>query len=534
MAIYRGEVTVFKLFPSTADLADPTTAWAGSAYFTAADDLNNFGIGVTWERDATALVGLKLVYRFYFNATGDPNTWTLISGVSSQEDLTPTFTFPQVITLAIQKDTVEDTVSWTTPLGSQTRALSGFNNDDSILRPSCHGAGIGIVGLENTDHGSEAEFRDFFGYVDCVKFLGAALTAADPGVWTATSQYTGPSSGVFIPFTETQNVGTYEWVYTHDAPTVDHTQTRHMRCWNGGDNITGATPAGMDAVVHPMSGTLLVAIVEAEEMDKLSVLRSTNDGASFSTVVVKDEAGLMFEDPSILVTPDNTVYLFHNDGQRGRISYSYSRNDGLTWEHSHYNVVDLFTGEPTVLDKPRFRCDLHGRVWGFWNSTTTAQLVGQGYPVVGGDPLTAVFAESALTEFERPDLYFTSRSDLRVRFRHSATGRVKGSANWGYAWATIVDSRPGEVRQASVTDWERGLTFHLSQETPGLAIRSGVSTDGGETFVSALAGVVVSGVEAQYAALALGHRGQLFALVLNAGVFTCYRSENLGVTWALA
>lgn len=543
MPVYRAEVTVWKLHPSVADLASPTTAWAGSAYFTAADDMNTFGLEVRWQRNALAIVGLSLTYTFYFNATGDPNTWTLISGTSSIEVLDEVFVFPQAITVALQKDTDADTISWVTPAGTQTRPLSGFVNDDSILRPSCHGAGIGIVGLETTDHGSTAEFRGFFGYRDAEKFIGAELSSGDPGTWGATSQYTGPSSGVFIPFTETQEVDHYRWLYTHDAPTVDHTQTRHMRCWAGGDNITEDVGFHIDAVVHPMTGTLLVAFTDPDAPEILEVLRSEDGGSTFETIMVDDNSGTLVSDPCIFVTPDNFAYVFYNNGIRGRVYYARSGTDGKTWDTAggtnYYNVIDAFLGTPTVLVHHKFRVFPNdGAVYGFWYSESTGLLVGQRYPVVGESPSPGFFSvDSGLApdEMEYPDLWFLARNEIFLRYKKGTDERIQSSKNWGAAWDLVEDARPTEVRQSSVSDYGSGLTFHLYQlDAPGNALYCSASEDGGDTFVAGLTGPVVSGIDPQHAALALGHRSQLYAVFWDGANIVAYVSYNLGLTWGPA
>lgn len=532
--IYRAEITIWGFAPDAVDLADPTTGATYTAYFSAGDDFNTWGIAVTAVPEPTALVGYRLRYEFYINATGDPNGWSLVSGTNTVNVDDETFTF-SVKTIAIQKNYDDDTLTYIIPGGSQNydKTLSGFVKDTSVMRPKCHGNGI-VLFSGTEPSGGSVTFRDFYGYRNNHKFIGASLDSGDPGVFTATTQYTtGPNPAV--PNTDAQTAFGYLMGYLQSSPPAARAPTRRMRCWDDGDNISEAEPFWVDAVVSPVTGTLFAVVVREGVPDTLEVYRSTDNGNTFSFDAPLAFSGEQYSWPQIMVDPRGRVVIFYNNGQRGKVNYIVSYTDGMSWaDPAFYNVFDLFTGNPTTLEAPRFRIDMVGVVMGLWNSKGTGELVGQRFTVLGVSPTSALFiVDSGLTEFPRSDLYWKERGEARAFYRKGGTGQLRGSVTWGRIWYSITSGRPTEVRQSSVADAARGVSYHAYQDTGSIRVEVGRSSDGGETFDNA---AEISGINVadQYPALAVGQRGQLFAFEFQGvtpKVLHCFRSPSWGVNW---
>lgn len=529
---WRAEVTATLFAPSPDDLADPTTGCTYSAYFSAGDDFNAWGIAITALPHAPALVGYRLRYEFYINAFAgtDPNTWSLVSGVNTVDVDDEVFVF-SVITLAIEKNYDADTLTYIIPDGSHTyvKALSGFIKDTSTLRPTCEGDGIVLPSGTEASGGSVC-FTDFFGYRNSAKFLGAAETALDPGTWTLTAEYTTGINPA-VPNTDVQSGTCYIMAFQQSIPPAPRAPTRRTRCWDGGDNLAGEAERWyVDAVVSPITGTVLVAVTTGILPGLVTVYRSTDNGDTFDPVPVVGPSAQMFSWLNIMIDPRGRVVLFFNNGMSGEVEYAVSETDGLTWiTGTTYDVRDLMTGQPTTLLYPRYRIDPFGVIWGVWNSRELQTILGQRYPVLGDDPLTAFFVDTGVDDPVWPDLFWLGKGEARIFYRYASDGRLRASDNFGESWFTVLDGRTFDARQSSVSDRKRGITAHILQSLLDTSVQASISPDGNETFTSGLGDTILATADFQYPSIAQGQRGQFFVFVWEGAgsplTLHCYRSE---------
>ena len=166
MPVYRSEVTWDGV---------STTAGNPSIFFSAADDNETWAIEV--RRDLAGVAA----FVFYFNATPDPGLGSLISGTSSISDASFA-AYDNGGTIAIEKDEALDEVRFITPLGTQTRTLTGFGaNDATILRP----VALALQHARNptnVDSQATVKWFDFYGKSDGNNFIGASMAETDPGL----------------------------------------------------------------------------------------------------------------------------------------------------------------------------------------------------------------------------------------------------------------------------------------------------------------------------------------------------------------
>lgn len=537
--IYRAEVTYEGNLGDAVIL--PADAASYSVFFYAADTFNAFGIEGRIIPDNTTVTGFRLTYILYFNAGGDPNTWSLISGTSSLPSGNTDTSFPSLSTLSITKDFDNDLVIWDTPLGTQSRPLSGFVSDNTRLRPGCFGDGI-VGGNAAVDHEAHATFMHWYGYENGAPYLGAEMTGADPGVWLATTQYT-TGAGTPWPNTDVQAADGYTMGFASTAGSGPYIWTRRLRCWNGGDNLTVVNPNfRVDMTKSRISGEIALAAVMPEDPSQLWFWWSDDDGKTLNPVSVEHVPRNNYRHPNIISFPDGSLALFFLKIEPNLVYLDRSRNGGRTWtgDPNHYLLSPL--GNIAGL---RVRLDPTGQLLYFLyidKSNGRLQLSrfgALGDSVVG---IGTTLVDTGVVNYDQPDLYWDEAGNVYASYAAGATGIpvLVRSTDLGQTWSPAATfSTIAERRRSSSQLF--GLTAHSYQDQPSSFITVEVSENGGIAPLytqSINTGFQVLGP--QYAALAVGDRNQIWVAYMKESlafpgthVPQIALSSNLGVNWSL-
>lgn len=235
-------------------------------------------------------------------------------------------------TLAIEKDTVAETVTWITPLGDVVQTY----DDLEAIGPRPTNAPLLAWGMGHRFNRSGADgdsekvrWLDFYAYQDDEIIQGAALTIADPGIWTAWLGDTAfGGSGTICVDENTQLANGYQTKYrfnTVDEPPTRKFGNRAARFW---DQLETAT--GIDLVAGPEIVRLFRVGARPYQPQRLTAWTSYDGGRVWSATVLYEAAGEVFTSPSLTWRDGRLMAVWKN--ATNDLFQATSWTGGLEWE----------------------------------------------------------------------------------------------------------------------------------------------------------------------------------------------------------
>lgn len=535
MPVYRSEVTY-----------DATSFTVGQPafYLSAADD------NETWAIEARRDTGVGAAqFFFYFNAEPDPTQGSLVAGTSSQTGADFS-AYDGGGTLAIEKDHALDELRFITPLGTVTKALSTFGaNDTTILRPKDLALRLTRTTLTVSD-ADQVSFRDFYGKRDGSPFLGAACTDIDPFIFTGPQFSTnGAPAGLPIASDNAQTATRFRLslVYTYPSDGTKSPTTNEWVTWVGGDNV-GPNPFRVlvDAVADPISGNVYWARVPDDSHHQVRFGYTDDAGVTLNEAAVVNNPGDDYAYPTLDVDHSGRLWIAYLDqNDLTKIYTLVSENYGRTWTTPHSITL---TPAGTVASSLRLRFhpdsgigllvyrslkaaaqfvifwdqfDVNHRPVALFDPPHQVQtMYGSHYPVILQAPngwVTVVYNEG-------PD-------------RVSSLSENYGVTFLGHAPGTAQEFGTDKLQPCFVYSRPVGLTYGLYQEETSGDLKSYPSDDLTNDADLGTPATVETALDQQYAGLAVGPGGKLYALyqVLSGGLYdvNCKVSDNHGRAWSV-
>lgn len=511
------------------------------AFYLSATDSNT-----VWVIEARRSIGAGVAqFFFYFNGSPDPTQGSLVAGTSSQSGADYT-AYDNGGTIAIEKDEALDELRFITPLGTVTKTLTAFGAHDAlVLRPLDLALQLTRTNLTVSD-ADQVSFYDFYGKRDGSAFLGAACTDVDPLIDTGPQFSTnGVPANLPIASDNAQTPTRFRLslVYTYPADGTKSPTTNEWVTWAGGDNI-GANPFRilLDAVCDPISGNLYWVRVPHDTHQQVRFGYSNDGGVTLTETAIVDSPGDDFAYPTLAVDTAGRIWIaFLNLVDQTLLYTMVSENYGRSWTTPH-----TLTLPPagTVATSLRLRFHPYSGIGLLvYRSLTTVEM-----RIIFWDQFDVNHKPLALIS-PHPQVC-TMYGDHYPVLLPNANGRVDALYNegpdrvsseshtWGASWVGRLPQDIGTPRlQPSFTPGrEAGLTYGLYQlDSSGdlLAFPSDTNFNSESLWA---AQTIVSGLLQQYAGLALGPGGKLYALyqTLSGGIYdvNCRVSDNHGRVWS--
>jgi hypothetical protein len=527
MPVYRAEVTWSGTSQTNAN---------ASFFLTARDDNETWA--VEGRRD-TSVGAAQFV--FTFNAAPDPGLGTLISGTNTLTGADFS-AYDSGGTVAIEKDTGAGTITFVSPLGNQTRALSAFSaDDDSVLRPVA--TALQITRLAPLTNASDAQVKlaDFYGKKDGTTFLGASLANTDPGIWSDFSFANfGAPANPTIPQDNAQEAAVYRlrFVYVNATDSPRSPGSREWRVWEGGDNI-GFNPMNLalDAVLCPFSGNLYCLRIADTEPTQVFFAVSRDSGATWDQQALHTVGGATMAWPSLDVDPEGKILaLWQNADEPDRQYWAISETYGKTW-----SSVSSVVGDEVRTPRARFH-PYTGLLLYVYRDPVDPNLkvvAHDGYSLLGFTPAAPwatpkVVARAASDHW--PALSFNALGEALVQWSEGDR-LLSRSDSHGVEWLAAFVEIPTTKGQPSVwNDGASGLHYVLYQDTDSGDLHCFTSDNSGAGALAAgPSGLVLAGGDQQYGAVVTDPKGIVYALYqeMDGGsyVLKCRKSDSLSAAW---
>lgn len=310
MPIYRAEVTL-----SAVDVVGGTygsffTHSIGEAWMGARDPTNPGGrtFGIYYGYGASDL-RTAMVPTDSDSSTGnvfadgviiDPDTSSSYGIADTDTDQE---TYKAGGTLAIEKDTDAETITFICPFGSIVIPFADFTGTiDPDLPIAAVKMGHGFIHWGTDGSYEEARWTELRSYVDGDEFLGHALTSADPGTWGFWNDVSpsiappgGSTAGPPAVTENTQLLGGYKTRFRYNtADGVIQTHSRESRTLTTTEGASGIDTCRPRE--HPM---LFQAAVMPFKSKTLSCRKTFIHGYVWERTTIYEEAGKVMESPSI-------------------------------------------------------------------------------------------------------------------------------------------------------------------------------------------------------------------------------------------
>lgn len=332
-------------------------------------------------------------------------------------------------TLAIEKDFEHNMLTFITPLGNMVIPLNGyFPADNGPLMAS----GMGHALMWGTDINSSetTTWFNFQTYKNGVLFAGAALSAADPGIWGpwideeftvgTTYNFLGPE----IPTNDAQQTTRYKTEFIHTAAAPDGSGSSEIRL---GTATPPVQPIALDLTEQPEHNLTWGAWAPPEMMfQTLQARRSDRDGASWQPFTVVSGSDVLTS-PSIQVFA-SVVYVLYYDNGPNLILLSLSHDAGLTWSAP--------MPVPITGTNPRLVIDRNGSQYYFSFSGGSIFLQRS---FNGGASLFDAVPIVVATAVPAQDFGATMAADGTLLVAYSDAGMnwiTRKSADMGLSWST--------------------------------------------------------------------------------------------------
>lgn len=432
-------------------------------------------------------------------------------------------------TMSITKDESADTISFATPLGTYTTSYVGapIFDTDSQLRPRAISLESVIPNPFISDQILDVFWFGFWGSKNGVRYMGAPLSAAQPGTWLAWAQ----SSATTQPatFTNTQTSTREESKIQRlstDVGAYSTPQAWH-RDWNGGDTIQ-QTVREIDLTYSPEHGVVWAAYTTSAEPETLFLKTSFDDGQSWVDGVVSSVPGQVVTGPNLACFAGMLVAVWDNGTD---VVLSISRTFGNTW--SIFIPVITPLDNPARPAWPRFIVHPSNGLAYFFFIDNGGNLK---LKRSGNFGATFTDAPTPLAVFagignQRIDASVGGDERIRVRFQAVGLEEALWSADYGFAWQAYVSGPLVNVRPQQVFDRRSGLSFHVRWDSGSSQLTAYESADYGAS--ATLTGVVAGGIPEQNADIEnLPGGGQIVAYFDNSETFRWKRSFDFAQTWA--
>lgn len=385
----------------------------------------------------------------------------------------------------------------------------------------------------------------FFGSMDGVDFKGATLASGDRGSWLASGSAIEPwflaTPGTFTTYASADTASAVALAIITDVPGGDGSASggAAARFWDQDVYLAG-NPFRLlvDALICPISGFLYTVRVPPEDHTRVLFGRSDDRGATITEAALHTDAGGDFAYPTVAVDPKGKVLVVWSDlNAPADRQWKTSETFGQTWSSLGSETAD--GGAPVDSFRLRFH-PVSGHGLFTYRQATAGEVraqVFEGYDlttfdlIFGGPRGVAAQPTAHVGTIDVPAL-----GHVAYRFRRAMDRQASLSENWGHTWAEEVQEASTLIRQAfALYDPKAGLHYLLYQDPAG-DLNAYVSDDGTAAPVTGFApALVIAGLDQQYAALAVGPNGELYALyqeeVLGTYVLKCRRAEAFGSLW---
>jgi hypothetical protein len=453
--------------------------------------------------------------------------------------------------LAIEKDEAADEVRWITPLGTETRTLSGFGALNSApLRPSLLTLRFARSEPLTQDSQATVKWGEFFGRRDGSLFIGAHMSANDPGAWLPESVI--PADATAIPRDNGQETSVYRMRFVY-AAAIDNPKaavTNETREWDGGDNIFYSPGLGVEAAVCPISGFLYTVRSPGLNPNTIVFGRSVDGGATIAEAIIhsapddKEQFGIpsLAVDAAGLIVATWVSTLLDSifEVVAVRRSTRQSEDFGATWTAVLH--ASLVAGLSLVADVIRFHPYSGHLIELYQTDADLLDIVYDTYkPTVftrAAPWATALVIRDWLMNI-RPALAPTAAGEWLLTWL-DGTRTLMRTENHGLTWTTPLAGFFTDTGQASLAySPASGLHYLLQQDKLGGDLRTSVSDDEGVTVIAGLSEkLALAGAVQQFAALVVDHGGKLLLVYLSfvgPGYEPLVRkSEDHGITWSNA
>lgn len=436
MPLYRAEVSVDDIdVIGPAPSSDPSFLTRAALWFAVFDRFNRYGLGfrVQWNSfGGGPTFEYQSASEGYFRASGglDPWDWDLVPGTSLEEaDGLNGSAYFAGGTLAIEKDTEAETVTFITPLGSVTKTwaeLEALGLGLQIIDASpLQAAGMGhqFDKAGGDPQLEEAHWFDFFSSQDGEVFHGHELSASDPGVWTFWIE--DPVYGGSGTYPETDNVQEanryqtqHSWTLADDTPDFRQDGAREIRYWDG-----DLFNRGVDFVDGPDHLTIWRAGAQPYKPHVLRWGRTHDHGRRWTGGTIVEEVGKTWSSPSLTYW-NGRLNVVWTDGTD--FYQSFSITGGQTWSEP---VTLPFTGTHPRHIRERtsgFAC------YFFFDGADlmVARSTDDGATFLDAAPIE-VYASAGAQQI---DAEFAFDGSVFVGFFESGAWRQRRSRNLGLTW----------------------------------------------------------------------------------------------------
>jgi len=365
-------------------------------------------------------------------------------------------------TLVIEKDGNADEVRFTTPLGTVTAVPSSWGgNDNTQMRPSTIRLREGLRNPQLSAHQNTVKWNNFWGSQNGTRYLGAAMSADQPGTFSGFAGTAGTGTPGAVP--HQTSFAQEETAYKSEisaslGPVYTNTIEDYTNSWTGGDTVPLMTLPAIELARSDQHGVMWAVFTRSAYRDSLFWRRSHDGGLTWTEGTINQSDGQVVRNPNLYWYGARLVANW-TDGSF--ISQASSASLGEHW-----------TLEPGVLllaslaNNPRLRvvCDRrHGIAYYFVREDSGALVLYRSFDqglTFADEPLGITIHASV--DDAIIDATITQDSRIHVRFQVLGGYETYTSSSWGQWWDAEATAVGLGTNPRSTEDPRSGWTFHVN------------------------------------------------------------------------
>jgi hypothetical protein len=525
--VWRAEVRVPAAIVNLPDPSVTATSYADAGfYFLAVDATYTYAIRVFLDRHSSS-GGTLFEYRLRVEVTVTHGLTVDFSQTLTAADGQGTAAYTAGTQLAIEKDQAEDEIRFTTPLGSVTATPSswGGNNNDQ-MRPNTIGNRLRLRNPILANHQNTVYWSHFWGSQNGVRYMGAPLSADQPGSWTAwaTDVVTATPRHDTDFDQETTRFKSEQSATT--AGTYANLLEQWQSQWNGGDAIPRMTLPMIELARSDEHGLIWAAYAKSDYRERLLWRRSHDGGATWTDGIISEIAGQVVRNPCLYWYGPRLVACWTN-GASAFQAFSHSLSEH--WDGA--SVIGFDVG--SLAEDPRLRVVLdrrHGVAYYFARAADGSLVMMPSFDL--GESFGPEVTIHAAVDDAILDCTISHDSRLHVRFSVGGGYETRTSSNWGTDWSAEDTAVGLGTNPRSTEDPRSGWTFHVNW----VALNTSLFAYGDPAFglVAANFGTPAGpGLSEQVADIEMRPDGVPLVAYFAAGgeVFTTRRSFDYAQNW---
>lgn len=358
--------------------------------------------------------------------------------------------------LSIEKDGIADEIRFTTPLGTVTAVPSSWGGNDNVkMSPGILGIGLALRVAVLSNHQNTVRWNNFWGAQNGVRYRGAAMSADQPGTFTAWAR-TVPVGGApphDTSFVQEETAFKSEQSANTTTAYANNLEQYESQ-WNAGDTIPLMIQPAIELARSDEHGLIWAAFTRSAYRDTIFWRRSADGGATWTDGEIDHTDGQVVRNPNLFWFGGDLVAVW-TDGSA--IFQSRSRSLG---EHWTTETGPLFA---SLADNPRLRvvCDRHhGIVYYFVRDSAGVLTVFRSYDL--GLTFDAGVTVHASIDDAILDCTITQDSRLHARFQVAGGYETWTSSSFGEYWDAEATAVGLGTNPRSTEDQRSGWTFHVN------------------------------------------------------------------------